>query len=511
MDFFESLIALLALAVLLLQVARRTWIPYPTMLALAGVVVALVPGAPSIALEGHTALALFIAPVLLDAAFDFPLAAVRRLWVPLLSLAVAAVIVTTAVVAWIGWTFAGLPIAAAITLGAIVAPPDAAAATTVLRSAALPRRTAQLLTGESLLNDASALLLFAGATAIQSHGGIDAGVGLRLGLAVPGGIVLGLAMGWIMGRIVPFTRGSFGGNLFEFVGTFSAWILAERLGFSAVICVVVMAMFVANFSSASADARNRVQSFAVWGTVVFVLNVVAFLLMGMQVRQIVAGLTAERAHEAAAFAGMVVLAVVTTRMAWVLLYNRLALHFAVLREGPEPPSLAQSVLIGWCGMRGLVTVATAFALPADFPQRDLIVLCAFAVVLATLVVQGLTLAPLIRLLGLGDGDKDDEEHDAARRALADAANERLAQEHGPLADDARRQIAIDRAGLDGDCGDYNERQRLKLAMIAAQRARLRQLRDEDEVGQESYELLQEELDWRELAIGPAGQQLIEEG
>ncbi|MBC9031938.1 cation:proton antiporter [Sphingomonas sp. JC676] len=511
MSFFESLVALLLLAVVLLQVARRTWIPYPTMLAAAGVIVALVPGSPSIALDGHTALALFIAPVLLDAAFDFPLAAIRRLWRPLISLAVVAVLCTTAVVAWIGWAFAGLPVAAAIALGAIVAPPDAAAATTVLQSASLPRRTVQVLTGESLLNDASALLLFGAAVAIQSHGGIDSGVAARLGFAVPGGVALGLFFGWCFRFILPWTRGSFGGNLLEFVNTFIAWILAERLGLSAVLCVVTMAMYIANSPKVEISARNRVQSFAVWGVAVFVLNVVAFLLMGMQARQIVAGMSPERLREAASFAGLVVLGVIVTRMAWVMLYNRLAYHFPVLRGGIKPSSVAQGVVIGWCGMRGLVTLATAFALPADFPQRDLIVLAAFAVVLVTLVLQGLTLSPLIHWLGLSGGEDPETELNRARRALADAALASLAGEVSPVADESRRRFEVDRTGLQGNCSEYDERQRLELAAYAAQRARLHQLLDEDAIGQEEYELLQEELDWRDLAIGPDGHRLIEQG
>jgi NhaP-type Na+/H+ or K+/H+ antiporter len=372
-------------------------------------------------LDGHTALALFIAPVLLDAAFDFPLAAIRRLWRPLIALAVVAVLLTTAVVAWIGWAFAGLPIAAAIALGAIVAPPDAAAATTVLQSASLPRRTVQVLTGESLLNDASALLLFGAAVAVQSHGGIDSSVAVRLSLAIPGGIALGLFFGWCFSFILPWTRGSFGGNLLEFVNTFIAWILAERLGLSAVLCVVAMAMYIANSPKVEITARNRVQSFAVWGVAVFVLNVVAFLLMGMQARQIVAGMEPERIREAAGFAGLVVLGVIVTRMAWSLLYNLLARSSATLRGPLKPPSFAQSVVVGWCGMRGLVTVATAFALPADFPQRDLIVLAAFGVVLVTLVLQGLTLSPLIHWLGLSRGEDPEVELNRARHALADAA------------------------------------------------------------------------------------------
>lgn len=511
MSFFESLVALLALAVLLLQISRRTPVPYPTMLAAAGVIVAAIPGAPSISLDGHTALALFIAPVLLDAAFDFPLAAVRRLWRPLVALAVFAVLVTTAVVAWIGWAFAGLPIAAAIALGAIVAPPDAAAATTVLQSAGLPRRTVQILTGESLLNDATALLLFGGAVAVQAHGGIDPMVAARLGFAVPGGILLGLFCGWLMGKLIPFTRGSFGGNLFEFVNTWIAWILAERLGLSAVLCVVACAMYVANSPAVPISARNRVQSFAVWGVGVFVLNVVAFLLMGMQARQIVAEMGAERLREAAAFAGLVVLGVIVTRIAWSLLYNLAVRLSPVLRGDLPPPSFAQSLIVGWCGMRGLVTLATAFALPHNFPQRDLIVLSAFAVVLATLVLQGLTLAPLIKLLGLAGKGDGDALLNTARRKLAEAALAALEGEQGQVADETRRQFEIDRSGADNICPEFNARQRLELRAVAAQRDKLDEMRDTDVIGQDLYEQLQEELDWRELAISPEGRRLIEAG
>ncbi|WP_375393087.1 cation:proton antiporter [uncultured Sphingomonas sp.] len=160
MTFFESLLALLLAAVVLLQVARRLSLPYPAMLALAGMAVAFVPGGPTIAIDPRTALALFIAPVLLDAAFDFPLQAAGRLWRPLVVMAVVAVLASTAVVAAIGWGIAGLPIAAAVVLGAIVAPPDAAAATAVLAQTPLPRRTEAVLKGESLFNDATTLLLF---------------------------------------------------------------------------------------------------------------------------------------------------------------------------------------------------------------------------------------------------------------------------------------------------------------------------------------------------------------
>ncbi len=274
MTFFESLLALLLAAILLLQVSRRLALPYPAMLAGAGVLLAMVPGTPDLPIDPQTALALFIAPVLLDAAFDFPLELARRLWRPLVSLAVVAVLATTAVVAWIGYTYAGLPLAAAIVLGAIVAPPDAAAATAVMRQVSLPKITANVLRGESLFNDATALLLFAGGLAVTAHGGLSVGVGARVLLAAPGGIALGIVLAWIMRRANRFVSGTLGGNLLQFVNAFLAWLLAEHLGLSAVLAVVALAMTAAR-GAQRGSPRMRVQSFAVWAAVVFLLNVVA--------------------------------------------------------------------------------------------------------------------------------------------------------------------------------------------------------------------------------------------
>jgi CPA1 family monovalent cation:H+ antiporter len=271
-----------------------------------------------------------------------------------------------------------------------------------------------------------------------------------------------------------------------------------------------MAIMLANTTAIQLDARNRVQSFAVWSVAVFGLNVLAFLLMGMQVSQIVGSMSAERLREAAGFAGLVVVGVIVTRLVWVLIYNRLAAHFPVFRGGISAASLQTGVVIGWCGMRGLVTMATAFALPHNFPQRDLIVLSAFAVVLATLVLQGLTLAPIIRLLGLHDRSDSDRELDQARRTLATASLAAIVDEHSRVADETRRQFEIDIAALDGGCSEYDERQRLKLAAITAQRERLHELRETNIIGEDHFELLQEELDWRALAIGPEGRSQIEE-
>ena len=307
------------------------------MLAAAGVGLALIPGAPQIDLDPGTALALFIAPALVDAAFDFPAVAARKLWQPLFALAVLAVVLSATTVAGLGIALAGLPLYAALALGAIVAPPDAAAATAILGGVSMPRRVVAVLKGESLLNDASALLIFAAATSVHGHGGADAAFALRVAIAVPGGVLLGILFALFFRRfVVPFVAGTLGGNLLEFVGTFGVWIIAERLELSAVLCLVAFAMTIARDAGLTTRARSRIHSFAVWDTAVFLLNVLAFLLMGLQARTIVGGMPAERLHEAAWFALAVILCLVLVRMAWVLAYVRLANRYHAL-GGAEPP------------------------------------------------------------------------------------------------------------------------------------------------------------------------------
>ena len=512
MTFFESLLVLVGIAVLLLQVSRRLTIPYPTMLAAAGVVLALVPGTPRIDLDPHTVLALFIAPVLVDAAYDFPIGTVRKLWRPLVALAVVAVLLSAGAVAWLGVAFAGLPLYAAIALGAIVAPPDAAAATAILRSVNMPRRSVDVLKGESLLNDATALLLFSAAVSFQSQSKMDMPLALELGIAVPGAILLGIVLAKLLRLVTPYVTGTLGGNLFEFVGVIGVWLIAERLHLSAVLCLVAFAMTIARTANLTTRPRVRIHSFAVWATAVFLLNVLAFLLMGLQARAIVSAMSPDRLREAAWFAAAVVAILIVVRMAWVVTYNRLAAHFRIMRGENKPASLRNGVLIGWCGMRGLVTLATAFALPANFPQRDLIVLTAFAVVLATLVVQGLTLAPLVRLLKLDGENGLAAELAAARADMATAALTRLEGETGRLADHWRFsfQTTCSAAAPSGGTSALDEKRRLGLAAMRRQRERLEELRNELRVGPDAYLILQEELDFAEVSLTSESERRIEE-
>jgi CPA1 family monovalent cation:H+ antiporter len=503
MTFFESLLLLMLAAIVLLQVARRLSLPYPAMLAGAGVIVALIPGTPNIPIQPSTYLALFIAPALVDAAFDFPPGATRRFLAPLIAFAVFAVILTTGVVAWIGSSMLGLPLAAAVVLGAIVAPPDAAAATAVLRNFSIPRNMDAVLKGESLFNDATALLLFSGALTFLSSGGFRLGVGLRLGLAVPGGVLLGFVCAYAVRYVNPLVKDTLGGNLLQFVLSYLLWIAADHLHLSAVLCVITFAMTLSRINDSVAfDARMRVQSFAVWSSVVFTLNVFAFLLMGMQARSILARLQPAHLHEALRFAVIVVAAVICTRLVVVIGFNRFEAWWASSKSKPAPAKLREACFVGWCGMRGFVTIATAFALPDNFPQRDTVVLTAFCVVLATLVLQGLTLAPLVKLLNLDHSGYAALELTFARATLAEAALVSLEGQDGPEAENLRFRLSLIRRTCRRETGiESMERYRqLGLKAIEAEREQLETLRDKDRIGPDGYLGLQEHLDWSELTL-----------
>ncbi|WP_242096191.1 cation:proton antiporter [Sphingomonas sp. CROZ-RG-20F-R02-07] len=512
MTFFESLLALLLAAIVLLQFSRHLSLPYPAMLAAAGVVVALIPGAPAIPIDPHTALALFLAPTLFDAAFDFPVGAARKLWGPLVAFAVVAVLVTASAVAWIGWAVAGLPIAAAVVLGAIVAPPDAAAATAVLSGVSIPRSSDAVLRGESLFNDATALLLFTAALSVQSGGGFTLPVDLELGLAAPGGILFGIGCAMIVRRTNRHVVGTLGGSLLQFVQVFLVWIIADRLHLSAVLATVACAMTVARSTEINASARMRVHSYAVWSTVVFLLNVLAFLLMGLQARLIAGRMHHAEFMDALGFAGLVVAATILTRFAVVIGYNRFRAWRRRGEDDAETATIGQAVLVSWSGMRGLVTLATAFALPADFPQRDTVMLAAFTVVMVSLVVQGLTLAPLIRWLGLDQQHAYAHDLAVARRSIAEAALATLDDKDGVAADALRHSYEAERQAAEEPpiADPLHRRRTLGLAAVKAERQRLEDLHDSHRIGAETYLQVQEEIDWRTLVLLPDEKRRVEE-
>ncbi len=514
MSLFESTLALLAIAVVLLQIARRLRVPYPALLALAGGCVAALPFAPQLHIEPRLALALFVAPAVMDTAFETPPREMLRNWLPLLSLAIILVLLTAAAVALAATRIAHLPLAAAIALGAIVSPPDAAAASAVLREFDLPRRTMAVLQGESLLNDAVALLLFGIAVSAAAAPGDPWGhLVPRLLVAVPGGALFGVLCGLAAMHIMPRLAETLSFVLAQFLVTFGTWLGADRLGLSPIMAVVALAAVTARVAPSRTSARSRLNSYAVWGVVVFVLNVLAFLLMGLQARSILTELPAESLKQDLAFAGIVLLVVIAVRFAWVMLYGLVLRRFhgffekRVLRV--PVPKARIGVLVSWCGMRGLVTLATAFALPPQFPGRDVIVLSAFTVVLGTLIVQGFTIRPLIALLRIAPDPSLDQEVAATRRAMIEAslAGIKDATEEG--IDGLRAELSAERdASVDRSRPDTSY-DRARMLAIAAARRFLWERRRQGHIFDDTYHRLEDELDRAELQAAKLDSSLLE--
>jgi len=509
MALFELTLVLLLAAVALTALSRRLEIPYPSLLALAGVGLAFVPGAPMIEIDPELALALFIAPVLLDAAYDTSLRDLKRYRLSLALLALGAVVFTAVVVAFVGWKMAGLPIAAAIALGAIVAPPDAVAASAVLNQFKVPHRITAILQGESLLNDATALLIYRLA--------VSAALGtIMLSSAIPTILLAtigSLVAGHLFGRISLLTlariEDAASSTVVQFAGTFAVWIIADKLGLSAIITIVVYAITIARRAPRRMSARRRVSTYSVWESAVFVLNVLAFVLMGLQARSIIGRLAGEGQGEAFLFAATVLVVVIVARLVWVASYVAIIRWFARFDsedEKRDAPTFAGAVLVGWCGMRGLVTLVAAVALPAGFPGRDPIVLAAFGVVLGTLVLQGMTLKPLLRWLNFPRDTTIDREVAQARVAIMQAALDVLNRKTSAAAAVVREQYEAQRRVAENpeDAQAATEYDRLRLYAINRQRDTLEELRRNGTIGDEAYHRLEEEIDWAELAASPAG-------
>jgi monovalent cation/hydrogen antiporter len=506
----EHILLLFAAAVALAAAARRAGAPYPVFLAIGGALLAFVPGAPSPQLPPELVLALFVAPILVDAGYDASLRDLRDNWAPLLSLVVFAVGLTTACVAVVAHALVpGLPWAAAIALGAIVAPPDAVAATAVLRPLRPPQRILGILEGESLLNDASALLIYRLAVGAVAAGGFSLqAVAPAFLLSVLGSLVAGPALGWCVQRLLERAQHIPTAIILQFVSTFSVWLLAEHIGLSGVLTTVCFAMTLGRMAPARVPARIRIPTNAVWATVIFALNIFAFIFIGLQIRPILVELAPAAREQYLLVAAAVLATVIGVRIAWHMGFNAV-LRWQHRRFGFHPPrpmlrpTVGSGLVISWAGMRGIVTLAAALALPAGFPARDLIVLTAFLVVLGTLLIQGLTLKPLLRALNLHDGDPVAREEQLARQRLLDAAFAQLPPQASPAADLVRKDLKIRLGQVQHGNGPHAgfgaEYDRHWQAALAAARQVLLQLRDRGEIGDDAFHTLENDLDWMEVS------------
>jgi Na+/H+ antiporter len=483
-------------------------LPYPTLLSLAGVAVAFLPFSPNVEIEPQLALVIFIAPALLDAAYDTAPRDLVRLWVHLLALAVGVVVVTTATVAFLGWYAAGIPIAAAIALGAIVAPTDAVAVNAVKRDAGLPRHGSLVIQGESLLNDATALLIFGAATAAALPSAADGGLA-QIALAAPGGIVLGLLFGKGYVAVADAFSGTLSSLIMQFTGTFGVWLLAQRLHLSPVLAVVAYAMVIGQIMPGRVSARDRVQSYSVWAAVVFVLNVLAFLFMGLQTRAIISAMPAGQLWPAIRFAMGVLAAVIIVRIVVLVAYRGISIRVwrsIQPRWLPRPLSWRATLVLSWCGTRGLLTLATAFSLPHDFPSRPLIVLSAMCVVLGTLIVQGATLKPLIRRWYVDDNQREFKAAMSRARTQIIEAGLASAQKEPPAVATVLTKQLQETMNVASSKRDPQGATRYDTGLarvVAAQRSKLHDLRGAGEVDEDVFHQLEEELDWLELSALPS--------
>jgi Na+/H+ antiporter len=511
LHLFETVIVLLLIGAALAALARRVGAPYPALLALAGAGLALLPGTPVVTLDPELALVLFVAPVLLDAAFDASPRDLRHHWRPVAGLALLTVGVTVAVVAvTVRALVPDMPWAAAVALGAVVAPPDAAAATAVLRQLRPPHRLLVILEGESLFNDASALLIYRLAVGVAAGGALSGwDVVPTLLFVTAGSIGLGVVLAPLTLGVTARIHDVATAVIVQFSSTFFVWILAERLGLSGILTMVVYAMSVARTAPDLMPARLRIPSYAVWEVAVFVLNALAFILVGLQLKPILAHLGRAELLEYAGVAGAICATVILTRVVWVLGTHAL--------RGPHTPQGRRgAMVVAWCGMRGTVTLAAALALPADFPYRDLVLFTSFLVVLGTLVIQGLTLKPLMTALGL-------EHDDAVEREVRLARVETLRAGAAALADgvagteaaklllrqyEVRLAQAETRQGADEAWGDApRDLSAAALTATRAERRRLSELRADGTIGDDAFHRVEEELDRAELgaqAMDPEG-------
>ena len=516
MTEIETVIALLGVVALITVVARRIGVPYPILMVIGGLALGFVPGLPRVELEPDVVLLIFLPPILFSAAY---LSSPRELWRnvrPIGFLAVGLVLATTVAVAAV--TMALVPTiewAAAIALGAIVSPTDAIAATSIVQRLGLPGRLVTVIEGESLVNDATALLTFrfAVAAAGSTIALAPAQAATDFVVLAAGGTAIGLAVGWLTAEILARLDDPPVAVLVTLVAPFAAYLPAEALGVSGVLAAVSAGLLAGWRASRVTSSDTRILGFATWQMTTFVLNGLAFLLVGLQLPSVLDSIGGRSASELALLALALVLTVIGVRMAWVFpgAYLPRWLIPGLARRDPIPPA-SVIVILGWAGMRGAVSLAAALALPRGFPERDLLVFLAFVVILATLVGQGLTLPLLIRSLGVGDDGSAAHEEVHAREAANEAALRRLDElvtevpGHLPLIDQLREQhahiaehYARGREGPEAPLDQEElDHEAIRRAVVAAKREAVLGMRDSGLIGDGALRTVERDLDLEEL-------------
>jgi CPA1 family monovalent cation:H+ antiporter len=517
----ELILICLTAVGLLAIVARRIQVPFPILLTLGGVVLALIPGLPVIHLEPQLVFDLFLPPLLYPGAVFTSWRDFRTNLRPILFLAVGLVLLTMAAIAHLFHYLVGLPLAVGFVFGAIISPPDAVAALAVTQNLRVPRKIIVILEGESLVNDATSFISFRFAVAAVMTGSFSLSeASLRFLLVAAGGICVGLAVGWLATQVQKRLDDPPVQTMFSLLTPYVAYFAGERLHVSGILAVVIAGMYYGWRAPRILSGRMRLQAMPVWEMVVFILNGVLFMLIGLQLPQVIHALAPSSAIRVLKFAVLVVSAIVLVRFVWMFGANYLPrlLSRAFRHESPSP--WQHTALIAWTGMRGADSLAGAlaipFALPSGeaFPGRDLILLLTFCVIFGTLVLQGLTLSPLVRWLKVVDDRVTEKEERLARLKANEAALARLEtlqslKRARPEVVDRLRSEYIDRIRqLRNEAPQEENVSRLfspdfeELAREALQTERetVLQLRNEETINDQALRRIQRDIDLAEARL-----------
>jgi monovalent cation/hydrogen antiporter len=506
----------------LAYVARRARIADPILLVIGGVVLGYALQAlddpPSLELEPDLVFLLFLPPILFGAAYFTPIRDFRANLRPILLLAIGLVLFTTVVVGLVVIALVpGIPPAVAFALGAIVAPPDAVAATAIFQRLGVPRRIVTILEGESLINDASALIAYRVAVAAVVTGAFSL-VDASLGFVVVG--VGGILVGIVVGKIVTALMSRTGDPTLEIIvsliAPIAAFFPAEELGVSGVLATVVAGLITGRRASRVLSPEARLMGQGTWSVVIFLINAFVFMAVGLQLPAIIAGLTEYSAGQLVGLGAAVSLTVIVVRIVWVFPGTYLPRLLSRKIRANEPPPPVRSVfIVSWAGMRGAVSLAAALALPIDFPERDLILFLTFCVILATLVGQGITLPWLIHRLGVTPSGAGGGEEGRARLATLAAATSRLDDlavdypGHLELIDQLRAQYdhdaehvwPTDDAPPDESEQELLDHRAIRSAVLLAQRESVITLRDDGVINDETLRRIERDLDLEAVRAG----------
>ena len=506
-------LAFAALIVALSALARRLPIPTPILQLVAGLALGLTPAISIPELDPDLIFFVFLPPIIWSAAMFTSPREFRRNVGSIGLLAVGLVVVTAAVVAIAARTLMpGMPWAVAIALGAIVSPPDAVAATAIVSRLPVPRRVITVLEGESLLNDASALVIYRTAIAAAVIGRFSWGESIvRFFIDAGIGSLVGLLVGWLVIWAMCLTKDALAETLLTLAGPYVAWLSAESLHVSAVLAAVAGGLYVQQNLSIAVGPASRLQIRTVWDLLIFLLNAMVFLLLGAQFGTLLAVPRAESLATIFRTGALIAGVAIGVRLVWVPLVTIVRRARAGAKR--EPPRWKSMAIVSWTSMRGVVSLATALALPrllADgkpFPFRTEIILITMCVIVITLVIQGLSLEPIIRAFRFEpEREQSDEERLARREATRRGAEalEDLAREDWVDQRDVEvlRAEVSERARMTEQAGgSHAGRRRLRVAMIAAERRMLIRLRDEGAISDDVLRGLEQELDLESVRAG----------